>query len=147
MNRIIYTNNDGNVAVVVPSPEFKGSLQDLQDLLVSQGNLVATDTPEHIDASELPTDSIFRDAWKRGEQGKKVGEDMIKATEITHGKRRNKRAEELAPLDIQATIPSQANAAEAARQAIRDKYAVMQTNIDACTTPEELKSIIATEGL
>jgi hypothetical protein len=69
--------------------------------------------------------------------------NMPKAKLIAHDIRRAKRAAEFAPLDIQATIPAQAAQAEAARQVIRDKYADMQTDIDAAATPEELKSIIA----
>jgi hypothetical protein len=69
--------------------------------------------------------------------------NLAKAKEIAHGVRRAKRAAEFAPLDIQATIPAMATQAEAARQAIRDKYAEMQTEIDAAATPDELKSIIA----
>lgn len=70
--------------------------------------------------------------------------DILKAKEIAHEKRRAARATELAPLDIQATIPTLAEQAEAQRQTIRDKYAAIQTNIDAATSPEELKSIIST---
>ncbi len=33
-------------------------------------------------------------------------------------------------------------AAEAARQAIRDKYAAIQADIDAATTPEEIKAAL-----
>jgi hypothetical protein len=69
--------------------------------------------------------------------------NMTKAKAIAHDVRRAKRAAEFAPLDIQATIPAQAAQAEAARQVIRDKYADMQTDIDAAATPQELKSIIA----
>ena len=68
--------------------------------------------------------------------------DMTKAKEIAHEKRRAARAEEFAPLDIKATIPTEAEAAEAARQVVRDKYATMQTAIDAATTPEELKELL-----
>lgn len=68
--------------------------------------------------------------------------NMTKAKAIAHDVRRSKRAAEFAPLDVQATIPSQAAQAEAARQAIRDRYAEMQTEIDAAATPDELKSII-----
>jgi hypothetical protein len=32
--------------------------------------------------------------------------------------------------------------AEAARQAIRDKYAAMQTSIDAAQTPDEIKAAL-----
>lgn len=67
--------------------------------------------------------------------------DITKAKAIVHDKRRAARAAEFAPLDIKATIPSEAAAAEAARQAIRDKYATMQTEIDAAPGVPELKLI------
>ena len=73
--------------------------------------------------------------------------NIDKAKNITHELRRAKRSEEFAPLDIKATIPSEAAAAEAARQVIRDKYTAIQTQIDIAATPEELKEIIVTEGL
>ena len=65
--------------------------------------------------------------------------NLDKAKNIAHDIRRAKRSEEFAPLDVQATIPSQASAAESARQVIRDKYAVMQTQINSASTPEEIK--------
>ena len=68
--------------------------------------------------------------------------NLDKAKEIGHEMRRAERAKEFAPLDIKATIPSEAVAAEAARQAIRDKYAVIQNEIDAAQTPEEIKSAL-----
>ena len=68
--------------------------------------------------------------------------NIDKAKNIAHDIRRAKRAEEFAPLDIKATIPSEAEAAEAARQAVRDKYAVMQTQINSAATPEEIKEAI-----
>jgi hypothetical protein len=66
--------------------------------------------------------------------------DMTKAKEIAHNKRREARSVEFAPLDIKATIPSEATAAEAARQVIRDKYSAMQTAIDAASTVDEIKA-------
>jgi len=68
--------------------------------------------------------------------------DMTKAKAIAHEKRRQARVEEFAPLDIKATIPTEAEAAEAARQVVRDKYATMQEQMDAATTPEELKELL-----
>ena len=68
--------------------------------------------------------------------------DINKAKEISHSKRREARAAEFAPLDIQATIPTLAEQAEAERQLVRDKYAAIQTAIDAATTADELKTII-----
>lgn len=68
--------------------------------------------------------------------------NLDKAKNIAHDIRRAKRAEEFAPLDIQATIPSQASAAESARQVVRDKYAAMQTQINSASTPEEIKTAL-----
>jgi hypothetical protein len=66
--------------------------------------------------------------------------NLSKAKNIAHGARRGARAIEFAPLDVKASIPSEAAAAEAARQLVRDKYAAMQTAIDAATTPEQIKA-------
>lgn len=71
--------------------------------------------------------------------------NLDKAKTIVHDIRRAKRTAEFAPLDIKATIPSEAAAAEAARQAIRDKYAAIQTDIDTAPGVPELKLIV--EGL
>ena len=68
--------------------------------------------------------------------------NIDKAKTIAHDIRRAARSAEFAPLDIKATIPSEAAAAEAARQVIRDKYAVMQTAIDAATTTDEIKAVL-----
>ena len=66
--------------------------------------------------------------------------NIDKAKNIAHDARRTARSAEFAPLDIKATIPSEATAAEAARQAVRDKYATMQTAIDAASTVDEIKA-------
>lgn len=71
--------------------------------------------------------------------------DMTKAKKIAHDKRRAARSAEFAPLDIKATIPAEAQAAEAARQVIRDKYATMQAQIDAAQNVEELKTLLPNE--
>lgn len=68
--------------------------------------------------------------------------NVIKAKAIGHEMRRAARAEEFAPLDIKATIPSEAVSAEASRQAIREKYAAIQTAIDAAATPDEIKAAL-----
>ena len=66
--------------------------------------------------------------------------NIDKAKTIAHDKRREARSAEFAPLDIKATIPSEATAAEAERQAVRDKYSAMQTAIDSASTVDEIKA-------
>jgi hypothetical protein len=68
--------------------------------------------------------------------------NLEKAKGIAHDKRRTARSAEFAPLDIKATIPSEAAAAEAERQVIRDKYAQMQQKINAASSVEDLKKLL-----
>ena len=68
--------------------------------------------------------------------------NLDKARAIAHDKRRAARSAEFAPLDIKATIPSEAVAAEAARQAIRNKYAVIQSDIDTAPGVPELTLVV-----
>ena len=75
--------------------------------------------------------------------------NLDKAKNIAHDKRRAARSAEFAPHDevIMKQIPGvDAQAAEAARQAIRDKYATMQTAIDAATTVDEIKAVMPQES-
>jgi len=74
--------------------------------------------------------------------------NMTKAKEIAHEKRRAARSAEFAPHDevIMKQIPgNDYTQAEAARQAIREKYATMQAQMDAAQTPEELKNLLPQE--
>jgi len=68
--------------------------------------------------------------------------NLDKAKGIAHEVRRQKRSEEFAPLDIQATIPAKAEEAEAARQAVREKYAQYQADIDSAPTVNEVKFVL-----
>lgn len=71
--------------------------------------------------------------------------NIDKAKTIAHNMRRAARAEEFKPYDeiIMKQIPgNDYTQVETARQTIRDKYAVIQTNIDAATTPEEIKQAL-----
>jgi hypothetical protein len=70
--------------------------------------------------------------------------DIDKAKAIGHDMRRAARAEEFKPHDeaIAKQIPGQMEGAEVARQVIREKYAAMQTQIDAAATPEEIKTAL-----
>lgn len=70
--------------------------------------------------------------------------DVTKAKVIAHELRRAARAEEFKPFDeaIAKQIPGASDGAEAQRQAIREKYAAIQTSINAATTPDEIKAAL-----
>jgi hypothetical protein len=74
-----------------------------------------------------------------------IEHDLEKCKEIGHQHRRQQRAEEFAPLDrvISLQLPGMDMvAAEAGRQLIRNKYALIQDVIDGATTPEEIKTAL-----
>ncbi|CAB4160956.1 hypothetical protein UFOVP730_20 [uncultured Caudovirales phage] len=71
--------------------------------------------------------------------------NVTKARVIAHDMRRAARAAEFAPHDaaIAKRIPGTAEAeAEAARAAIREKYAAMQAEIEAASTPDAIKAAL-----
>ena len=70
--------------------------------------------------------------------------DMTKAKAIAHDARRAARAAEFEPFDnaIAKQIPGQIDGAETERQKIREKYAALQTQMDAAQTPEQLKALM-----
>jgi hypothetical protein len=71
--------------------------------------------------------------------------NLTKAKEIAHEKRREVRDKEFKPHDevIMKQIPGNDMAeAEAARQAIRDKYEELQTQMNEAQTVEELKELL-----
>lgn len=71
--------------------------------------------------------------------------NLDKAKAIAHDVRRAARAAEFAPLDDQIVkqIPgTDVAAVEAQRQAVRDKYAVMQEEMDAAETTDDLKELL-----
>ena len=131
MNRIIYSNPEGGVSVIIPAESVELALKDVPEGVAYE--IVTTD--------DIPTDRTFRAAWKAN--GATVEVDLPQAKEIGHALRRAARAEEFAPYDdiIAKQIPGHDAAdAETARQEIRDKYAEMQDAIDQATTPEEIKA-------
>ena len=137
---IIYTQDNGTVAIIRPTEEA------LAIMTIEQ--IAAKDVPagvpfEIVDDSTIPADRTFRNAWEHSNSA--INISMPKAQDIAHDKRRAARSVEFAPLDIKATIPSEAVKAEAARQVVRDKYSAIQLNIDSALSASELKLIV--EGL
>jgi len=121
----------GNIALIIPAEGFSDA-----DVL--------KDVPagvEYIFIDSLPENRVFRNAWaiENGE----IIEDLSKSKDIAHEMRRTARALEFAPFDIMATIPAQAESAEKSRELIREKYELIQAQIDGCANVENLKSIVA----
>jgi hypothetical protein len=136
MTRIIYTNNDGGISVIIPTGEL--SIEE-----VAAKDVPAGAPYEIVEDDAIPSDRTFRNAWVMGDCC--VDHDLDGCRQIGHDLRRAARAEEFAPHDevIAKQIPGvSATDAEAARQEIRDRYAEAQTAIDAAASPDEIKTAL-----
>lgn len=134
--KIFYTNNEGGVSVIHPTGEL--SIEEVAAKDVPEG--VAY---EIVEDDAIPSDRTFRAAWVMGDCC--IDHDLDKCRAIGHDMRRAARAAEFAPHDdvIAKQIPgADAQAAEASRQEIRDKYAAVQDAIDAAATPDEIKAAL-----
>ena len=94
----------------------------------------------YAEVTEFPIDKLFRGAWRLVDNA--LVTDLPLAKDIAHEKRRAVRAEAFKPLDIEATIPSKATQAEAARQVIRDADAIKQAAIDGAVDEAELRGLL-----
>lgn len=57
MKRIIYPNNEGGVAIIVPAESIEAAMKDIP----------AGKPYKIIDTADVPTDRTFRDAWEYAE--------------------------------------------------------------------------------
>jgi hypothetical protein len=128
--RILYTQEDGSVAIIIPTGAVEASIKDVPAGL----------DYEIVDTAEIPSDRTFRNAWQHDTTTapQKIVTDVPKAKLIAHTSRRAARAEAFAPHDIMATVPAKAVEAEAARQVIRDADSAKQVGIDNAITIDEL---------
>ena len=133
MKRIIYQNETGGISVIIPTESVELALKDVPEGVPY----------EIVDEADIPSDRYFRNAWVMGDCC--IEHDLDKCKTLGHDLRRQQRAEEFKPYDemIMKQIPGADHAAaEAARQAIRDKYALIQDVIEGASTPEEIKSAL-----
>ena len=56
--RIIYSNDDGSIAIIIPSDNCDLTVEQIQAKDVPSGK-----TSYIVNKSEVPTDRTFRDAW------------------------------------------------------------------------------------
>jgi len=95
--RIAYKDDDGNVSVVMPTPEFLNNGGMMAQFLERSvpDNVVF----EELHKDDIPTDRYFRNAWKL--EGKKVDIDRPKAEKIHMDKLRKIRDDKLKAEDIE----------------------------------------------
>ena len=132
-SRIIFQNDSGGVSVIVPTGSVELALKDVPEGVPYE--IVSTD--------DIPSDRTFRNAWVIGNGC--IEHDLDQCRDIGHDIRRTMRAEEFQPFDeiIAKQIPGlDAAEAEANRQAIRKKYALVQVAIEASKDADAIKQAL-----
>ena len=132
--KVIY-EQDGGVVILHPAKNSGLTIEQIAEKDVPPGYAY-----QIVQDDALRGDRAFRNAWRLA--GSEVITDLSVAQEIAHELRRTARDSEFLPLDRLATIQSETAKVETQRQTIRDKYAAIQTDIDAAATEAELKAII-----
>jgi hypothetical protein len=137
---IAYKTRDGGVALLVPVAKSGLTLEQIlkKDLPADAADV------EVIDASSVPSDRTFRDAWTKS--GGKVDVDMEKAREVHKNHLRVRRAPLFKDLDEQSVRAIEEGDTVALaeirqkKQALRDVTA--HPAILTATTPDELKAAV-----
>lgn len=131
MQVIIYTNENGNVSVCVPTGEL-----DIQAVK-------AKDTPSHsiiVQDSELPqADNDFFDAWELSNGT--VSVNLTKAKELTKARLRREREPLLAAQDVLFQRAQETNADTTAIVAEKQRLRDITNLADPCTTTAELRAL------
>ena len=147
MRRIVYTRPDGGLCVVHPVRNTIGEtlITDEEIELRAFGKLpLDAINPQFVEASVLPQDRTFRNAWKQN--GSLVEHDMVKARDIHRDTLRSLRKPKLEVLDMAYLRADElGDVAEKARiaakkQALRD--VTDDQRIEAAQTPEQLKAVL-----
>lgn len=139
MKRIIFTNNEGGISILVPSPDCGLTIEQIAEKDVPKGKEYKI-----VNTSEVPTDRSFRNAWE-ADPVKKIKVNMTKAIEIQKDKLRAERKPLLEELDTEFMRALEAGDEVKQAQVVQEKQRLRDiTKVDSllnANTPEELKSI------
>ena len=143
MSKIIYTQENGVIAVVHPTDL---SLKEMTIEQIAQKVVpVGISTYSIVEDSVIPTDRTFRNSWVGvgiGTTGGIISEDMTKAKELHKTKIREARVDKLAALDIEYQRATETSADTSAivtkKQALRDAPAA--SGIATAANTSELKA-------
>ena len=143
MKKIIYTQENGVIAVVHPTDQslVEMTIEEIAQRVVPVG----ITTYSIVEDSVIPTDRSFRNSWVGvgiGTTGGTITEDMTKAKELHKAKIREARADKFTALDIEYQRATETSADTSAivakKQALRDAPAA--SGISTASNTTELKA-------
>lgn len=138
MKRIVYTRPDGGMSVVAPVIKKGKTIDEAIERCLNNGRSIPPDAIDIkvIATADMPTDRTYRNAWKQGVSGVEV--DMPKARIIHTEKLLEAQVVKLKEIDREELAGANVTAE---RVTVRGFQAGLKTQIDAATTPEDLKAV------
>lgn len=157
--RIAYNLADGRTAVVIPAEGARGRVplfadkpngpQRLETDEEFASRIAAKDVPQGtsavtVEATSLPSDRHFRNAWKLDVAVGSVGIDMPKARDIHREKLRAARKDKLVQLDTEYMRADELGDQQLKQSIAQQKQALRDLPsspaIEVAATPDELKA-------
>ena len=152
MKRIIYNNPDGSVAVVIPAPEYTGTMTELAASVVPVGIDYAI-----VEHTDIPADRTFRNEWQLVDDvvvvpvggtvaavvTKKVSVNIPKAQAKWKDKWREARKALLEDLDKKSLLAIEGNKPNAEKKVITDAKQALR-DVTNTPLPNDVDGIKAT---
>tara|TARA_R100000234_G_scaffold69779_1_gene42855 strand:+ start:72 stop:542 length:471 start_codon:yes stop_codon:yes gene_type:complete len=137
--RIVYQGEDGIAKIVIPTKEYKGTMEDLLKKVVPEDCLGSADI---VEVDTIPNDRTFRNAWTTS-KGKSAEIDLAKAKEEAKIKVRQARTPKFQELDIAYQRADEDGDADV-KKAVADKKTVLRdatknTKITGASDVDKLK--------
>ena len=130
-SRILYTTDEGTVAVLIPTDECGLTVEEIAAKDVPTGKEYKI-----VDKSELSNDRTFRNAWVLGD---KITVDIPKAKVITKNKLREQRKPLLEAQDILFMQAQESGADTASIVTEKQRLRNITNQVDSMTNVDELK--------
>ena len=128
--RIVYQGEDGIARIVVPTKEYKGTIEDLLKKVVPEDCL---DSADIVEADTIPNDRTFRNAWTTS-KGKSAEIDLAKAKEEAKIKVRQARTPKFQELDVAYQRADEAGDADAKAAVVVKKQTARDATADTKIT-------------
>ena len=131
--RIVYPNDTGGVSVIIPSPNWVGTVEELAAKDVPNGKAYKI-----VEDSAVPTDRAFRDAWENYEA---IAVSMTKAKEITKTRLRVERKPLLEAQDVLFMKAQESSSDTSAIVTEKQRLRDITASADSASTLDELKGL------
>ena len=128
--RIVYQGDEGIAAVVIPAPDYSGTMEDLLERVVPEN---CKDSADIVDVDTVENDRTFRNAWVT-EKGKSTEVDLAKAKDVAKDKVRQARTPKFAELDVAYLLADEAGDGDAKAAVVVKKQTARDATADTKIT-------------